>query len=927
MTTDRVTTLRCEYAENPLGIDEMRPRLWWRLETEGADGRRGAAQAAYRVCVARSPELLADGENPDLWDSGRVDGGAEVSVAYDGAPLGTGERAYWTVTVWNEQGEAIHADGAPAWWEAAMLTPEVWRAAEWIGAPWSGGAQTASPCPYLRRSFEAPSGVLRSARLYVTALGLYEFRLNGARVGQDELAPGWTDYTKRLRHQTYDVKELIRPGEENVAGAILGDGWYSGHVGWLARQNYGDRPRLLARLFLQYENNPQGQEWTLNTDGAWTVSPGPILEADLLMGETYDARREMLGWDAPHYVPAHGTRWEPVETFGQPTQNIIAPTGPPVRATQELHPVGPPTVIAKWPEPDYIFDLGQNMVGRVRLKVRGAAGTTIRLRFGEVVNPNGTLYTANLRSARQTDYYTCKGDPDGEVFEPRFTFHGFRYVEILGATAPPVADDLVGVVLHSDTPKTGEWDCSDPLINQFMRNVDWGQRGNFVDVPTDCPQRDERLGWTGDAQVFIRTATCNRDVAGFFNKWIDDLYDAQSAEGALPPVAPNTGANIGPDGGPAWSDAGVICPWVLFQRYGDARLLARHYDNMARFIGYLERSSRDYIRHYDGHTSFGGFGDWLSINAETPRDLIGTAFFAHVTGLMARVAETLGKTEDADRYRALRAHVVAAFNNRFVTPAGVVAGGTQTAYVLALYFDLLPDAVRPAAAHELARDIERRGYKLSTGFVGSPYLNHVLTSVGRVDIAYRLLFQKDWPSWLYAVTQGATTIWERWDGWTHDKGFQDVSMNSFNHYAYGAVADWLYASVAGINIDETDDAHPAYQRLILRPHPYATGGAAGSVEPPTLDYARAALQSVNGKIESHWRKGDMATGEPLLTWDVTIPPNATATVYVPLATPTAKVLEAGVNADGTAGLRFVSRDDHSAIYEAVSGRYRFTTLT
>ena len=843
------TDLRCEYQTNPLGIDVPQPRLSWKLAADG----RGARQTAYQVRVADSPAALADGATGHgrLWDSGRVESAQSVQVPYGGQPLASRQRAWWQVRVWDESG-AASADSAPSWWEMALLERGDWQA-EWIGAGLVGGPRTTVPSPYLRRTF-ALGQPAASARLYVTALGVYEFFINGQRVGEDVLAPGWTDYSKRVRYQVYDVAALLHGGE-NVLGALLGDGWYSGHVCWYDRQHYGDRPRLLAQLEIV---TAAGEHLTIASDQAWRTAFGPLLESDEVMGESYDARLELDGWSAPGF---DDRRWLPAERFDDTGVSLVATGGPLVRRHEIIKPITDPTETprgsARW-----IYDFGQNLVGVVRLKLNGPAGATLKLRHAEVLNPDGSLYIANLRSARQTDYYTLRGGGE-ETYEPHFTFHGFRYVELTGWPGPTPPDAPTAVVLHSHLPSTGSFECSEPLINQLQHNIVWGQKGNFLDVPTDCPQRDERMGWTGDAQVFSRTAAFNRDVAAFFNKWQQDLADAQGADGAFPMVAPKM-AEDQRDGGPAWADAGVIVPWTMYQAYADRRLLERHYASMARFVEYLRATSRDLIRCYPGYDGFSGFGDWLSIEADTPKDLIGTAFFAHSAGLLARVAAVLGKHEDAARYEQLRQDVRRAFVERFVTPGGLVAGQSQTAYVLALHFDLLPAKLRPLAVEALVRDIEARKRHLSTGFVGASYLLDVLSDAGQLDLAYALLFQTTWPSWLYPVLQGATTIWERWDGWTQERGFQDPNMNSFNHYAYGAVGDWLYRVVAGI---QSDPARPGYQHILLRPLP---GGP--------LTWAKASYESAYGPIHSAWKLTD--TG---LEWQVTVPPNATATAQVPAA--------------------------------------------
>ncbi|MFZ6028524.1 MAG: family 78 glycoside hydrolase catalytic domain [Chloroflexota bacterium] len=866
----KIVHLRCEYAENPLGVGVLRPRLSWQL----ASDIPGARQSAYQIQASSDDNLE--------WDSGKVASDRSLFVAYDGPALHSRQRITWKVRAWDQDGKASPWS-KPAWWEMGLLERNDW-AALWIGAPLAGGARTTVPAPFLRKAFTIGAKVLQ-ARLYVTALGLYEASINGQRIGDAELAPGWTNYDRRLLYQVYDVTSLLKTGE-NMLGAILGDGWYCGHVGWRDRQRYGDRPRLLAQLEITLAKGEQDSfdKMLIVSDRSWQTTFGPILASDLLMGEGYDARRELAGWNLPQGEtaapkgPAGGPPWQPVEIFPAPQgMALVAQSGPSVKCHEELKPVADPRKIERWPTAKWIFDLGQNMVGRVRLKVKGPAGTTIHLRHAEALNPDGTLYTTNLRSARATDDYTLKGDPAGETWEPRFTFHGFRYVELSGLPGTPNRDTLTGIVLNSENPVTGSFECSDPQINQLQHNILWGWKGNSLDVPTDCPQRDERLGWTGDVQVFCRTAAFNTNAAGFFAKWLQDLEDSQGESGQLPSVAPDIEKSNN-DGGPAWADAGVIVPWTMYLAYGDKRLLAERYGMMVRFLEYLVQTSPGYIRVNQTMDSWedvdtwppGGYGDWLALDGSsqregnTPKDLIGTAFFAYSARLMSQIAAVLEKEGDATRYERLYQDIRTAFQKRFVTPDGLIVSSTQTSYVLPLAFDLLPENLRRQAAITLVRDIRKKANHLGTGFVGTHFLPFVLTEAGQLAVAYDLLFQEHWPSWLYAVTQGATTIWERWDGWTHDRGFQDPGMNSFNHYAYGAIGDWLYRVVAGIN---PDWERPAYKHTIFRPQPPADG---------RLTYARASLQSPYGLVGSAWK---IEAGR--FSLEVVVPPNTTATVYLP----------------------------------------------
>ncbi len=863
--------LRCEYGSNPLGIGVKRPRLSWLV----GDERPGAVQTGYRV-LAASERALLDRDEGDLWDTGRVESNRTAQVEYGGAPLTSRQQVFWKVQTLDADGEAS-AWSAPASFEVGLLESADWSAS-WIGSPLHGTPRTSAVVPALRTPFSV-KGRVAKARLYATALGLYELHLNGGRVGDHELAPGWTDYRVRVRYQVYDVSDRLATGE-NVLGALLGDGWYCGFVGLAEREQYGISPKLLAQLEITYED---GTRETIATDATWKWHASPILEADLLMGETYDARQEIGAWSVSGY---DDSRWTPVEVFADPGIQLVATSEPPVRATQEVRPVARPVEsydvhVGK----RFLYDLGQNMVGRLRIRVRGAPGTAITARHAEVLDEQGELYTEILRGARQTDVYTLRGAPEGEVFEPRFTFHGFRYAEISGRIEEENIEEVTGVVLHSDLPVTGEFTCSDERINQLQRNITWSQRGNFVDVPTDCPQRAERLGWTGDAQVFVRTAAFNMDVASFFRKWLADLADSQAEDGRVPPVAPTTdGLLISRlDGGPAWADAMVICPWTIYRCYGDVRILEERYESMVAFVENMERRFPHGVRSDPALDGWGGFGDWLAMDgrgvgdprfAGTPKDLIGTAFFSHIAGLLSRIARILGRGDDGNRFAELAARVREAFRRRFVTAEGHVAGETQTSYVLALHFDLLNGGERKTAAEALVRDIESRGNHLSTGFVGTPYLLCVLTAIGRLDVAYRLLFQTSWPSWLYPVTTGATTIWERWDGWTEEKGFQDPSMNSFNHYAYGAVGEWLYGTVAGLELDpDSSPERNAYRHALIHPRPPI---GEGFEDPPLLTHASARLDSIHGRYEAGWR---IQGGSFVL--DVRVPANCSATVRLP----------------------------------------------
>ena len=775
-------------------------------------------------------------------------------------------------------------------WQGPGFDDSTWKDAKEIvpvgEGPWGKveeGELVLPPPPYLRKAFSVDRPVKRAV-VYASALGLYELHINGKRVGEDYFTSGWTDYTKRVYYQTYDVTGLLVSGY-NAIGAVLADGWYAGYLGFgRKREHYGSKPRLFVQLEIEYAD---GSRQTVITDKSWKAAYGPLLEADFLMGETYDARKEMAGWDRPGF---DDLGWKPVAVTDKIEARVQGYPGVTVRETQQIKPVN----LAEPKKDVYVFDLGQNFAGWVELKVKGKAGTKVVLRFAEVLNPDGTIYTRNLRAARCTDTYILAGRGE-EVWQPRFTYHGFRYVEVTGYPGRPSLDAITGIVVHSDMPPVGSFECSNPMVNQLWRNIVWSQRSNFVEVPTDCPQRDERLGWTGDAQIFIRTATYNMDVGAFFTKWLVDLEDAQTEEGAFPDVAPHKVA-MG-SGVAAWGDAGVICPWTIYRVYDDKRIVEKHYESMKKWVDYLQKNSENLLRPAKG------YGDWVAVGSKTPKDVIATAYFAYSTRLVSKTAAAIGKNEDAKKYEALFERIKAAFNKAYVSDDGRIKGETQTCYSLGLYFDLLALDKRELAAKHLVEAIRKKDWHLSTGFVGLSYLLPALTQTGNLDIAYRLLNNETFPSWGYSIKNGATTIWERWDGWTEKKGFQDPGMNSFNHYAFGSVGRWLFGTVTGI-----DTEGPGYKRIIIRPRP---GGG--------FNYAKASYKSIHGKIISDWRiKGRT------FTLNVTIPANTTATVYVPAKDPES-VTESGKPAAGSEGVKYLRMEEDAAVYEVGSGNYVFVS--
>ena len=894
----RPVGLKCEYRVDPLGIDERVPRLSWALESEG----RAQVQSAYRILVARSEKDL-ESEEDLLWDSGRVESARSVSVEYEGEALRSGSRCVWKVRVWDEA-SAPSPYSRSAVFEMGLLERSDWKS-DWIslgkgpdedfepptGDEYDDLANGLAPSPYLRKEFSLARSV-RKARLYATARGVYELFVNGKKVGEDVLSPGWTGYDRRVQYQVYDVTPLLAEDGLNILGAVLGDGWYSGFFGFDPKHrgaHYGTHPQLLAQLDVEYED---GSRESVASDDSWRCSTGPILHSDLLMGESYDARDEMPGWSEPGFddSPWYGVKAEEIgdaKLVAQPDEGI--------RVTEELEA----KTVTKPEDGVYVFDMGKNMVGWVRLKVEGEAGRKVTLRYAEALNPDGTIYTTNLRSARAIDRYVLKGEGE-EVYEPRFTFHGFRYVEVTGYPGEPQPEAVTGRVVHSATPPTGSFECSNSMVNELQENILWGQRGNFLSVPTDCPQRDERLGWMGDAQVFVRTASFNMDVAAFFEKWMVDVEDAQSPEGAFPDVAPLlTGSGLIDLrwGAPAWGDAGVIVPWTIYRTYDDTRIVERHYGAMTRWMEYLHEANPDLIRK---NRMGNNYGDWLSPKGDhTPKHLLATAYWAHDAKLMAEMAEATGRYEDAKEYGSLNERIKGAFNEAYVSPDGRIEGDTQTCYLLALHMDLLPEDLRPAAAEHLIRTIEREDWHLSTGFVGVGYLCPVLTETGNAEVAYRLLLNETYPSWGYTIKNGATTIWERWDGWTEENGFQSPNMNSFNHYSLGSVGEWLYRYVAGIDLGS-----PGYGRIVIRPRP---GGG--------LTHARGEYHSVRGRISSSWKIED-----GLFSLEVLIPPNTTATVHVPSKD---GVSEGGRPLGEAGDVELLRAEEGETVLSVGSGRYEF----
>jgi len=873
-----------ENQTNPTSIGTKQPAFSWQLTSV----KRNTAQRAYQIQVSNSESSI---DKAEVWNSGKIESNQSVYVIYSGAPLKSSARYYWRVHVWDNFN---NSSWSPInFWEMG-IDPADWKAS-WIesGLP---SASTNGPASLYLKLVDVPKPIT-SARLYITAHGLYESNINGQRVGTDYLTPGWTSYKNRLQYQVYEVTRLLQKGKNAIAVTVA-DGWYRGHLAWEENRNiYGDKTGLLAQLEITYTDDTHQ---TITTDASWKTSTGPIQLAGIYNGETYDARLEKNGWMLPTFDAAG---WRNVEVKDILKSNLIATENEPIRKHELLKPIQ----LIKTPTGETILDFGQNMVGWVKFKVTGKAGEHIVIQHAEVLDKAGNFYIDNLRAAKATVHYFLKGNIE-EVYEPRFSFFGFRYIKIQGYPGTIDPTNFQAIALYSDMQPTGGFESSNPLVNQLQRNIQWGQRGNFLDVPTDCPQRDERLGWTGDAQAFSRTAAFNFDVSNFFSKWLKDLAADQQPDGRVPFVIPNV---LKPDqgGSAGWADAATIIPWTMYLCYGDRRILADQYESMKAHVRFMEENSNHYLWNKGFH-----FGDWLfyrpfddtdGTSAVTNKYLIAQIFFSHSIHLLIKAADVLGKKEDSEKYTALRAKVNEAFMQEYVTPNGRLVSGTQTAYVLALNFDMLPVALRKQAAENLVKNIESYNHHLTTGFLGTPYLCHVLTRFGYLDEAYRLLLQETYPSWLYPVKMGATTIWERWDGIRPDGTFQNAGMNSFNHYAYGAIGDWMYSTIAGIDLMEET---PGYQKIKIQPQ---LGGGFTS--------AKAHLLTKYGKVSSSWK----AEKEKLLM-EVEVPCNTTALVSIKATSPN-EIFESGKAITSLKEIEVFGKSENYLILKIGSGKYNFVS--
>lgn len=869
--------LRCEYRDNPIGIDVKAPRFTWMANSNNA---RGTAQTAYQILVATTLQKLNE-KDADIWNTKKVQSDQSVLVPFAGKETQSSTRYYWTVRTWNQDGK-VSPFSKPAYWETGKLDPAADWQAKWICKPDSGAPLRSVA---FKKTFDVKSGI-KQARLYATGLGSYIINLNGNKTSDQFFSPGWTDYRYRVQYQTYDVTDLLKKGSNTLCG-MIGNMWWSGGLGWGSNKAYYSQGplRILAQLEITYTD---GTKDVIPTDQSWQVAYSPITENTLYDGETYDARIDLTD----------NTLWQPATILDNFDIRLIAQNDEPVRLEQELTPIS----VTPVDNGDYVFDMGQNMVGLTRLKIKGKPGQTITLRYAELLHPDGTVAQENLRTAKATDRYICKGEGQ-EEYTPAFTYHGFRYVQISGLTEKPNLATLTGLVLCSDLRYEGEFECSEPMINKFYQNTKWGQKGNMVSIPTDCPQRDERLGWMGDAQVFAPTASYNAQTAPFYTKWMQDIRDSQSPEGWVTDVCPYT--VVGGPAKPAWGDAVVIVPWEVYRHTGDTRILSQNYNAMKAWVDYMTAQSKDNLYVWESNGWY-GYGDWVAVEA-SPAQPLAQIYYHYTTSILAKTAALLGKTEDAHKYGAMLPALAEAFHKAYYeVDKKNYMGATQCANVLPYWFNLVPGELKQQIVQNIVDNVIAKDYHPTTGFYATAYLLPILSETGHHDIAWKLADQRTYPSWGYMVEQGATTIWELWNS---DKE-RPEGMNSRNHFAYGSVVAWYYGYLAGIRLMEE---YPGYKKFIIAPMP------AGE-----LTYARAKVPTEYGIISSAWSLKDNT-----FRLETTIPGNTTALVSIPLKDGqtimegNTILVQNGKLATGNNYIRPKEIKDGRATFEVQAGQYIF----
>ncbi len=793
----KINEIKCESLNNPIGIDEEKPCFSFYITSDNVDTKL----AAYQIRVFNN-----ENAGDVVWDSSITHTEECISIKYNGAELCAYTRYYYEIIVWDNHNQTAISIGKN-YFETGKMG-EGWKA-EFIG-PSDKKEIKYDRVPFqMRKEFRIDRKVL-SARIFASALGIYKASINGNTVGEDYFTPGWTVHEKRLQYQIYDVTDLLQNGD-NAVGLTITNGWYHRYTNWLIwspQDKWNNQICGILELRIQFDD---GEIQIIKSDKDWKYGVGPIKMADFYDGETYDACEETPDWCK---VGFDDKNWKNVKSNLYSKNVLCSTTNEPVRIIQRINPIA----IIETPAGETVLDMGQNMVGFIEFSVSGNRGDSVILLHGEVLDKYGNFYNANLRSAKARIEYILKGD-GVERFKPQFTFHGFRYVKVLNYPGILKLSNFTGCVLHSDMAKTGDFKCSNNMLNQLHSNIVWGLKGNFVDIPTDCPQRDERWGWTGDAQVFISTACSLYNSKAFYSKWLKDLAADQSSDGAVANSVPNF--LFEEDGSTttsaAWGDAACICPWTLYQYYGDKKILEDQYSSMHNWVEYIRKQGEnEYLWDTDPQ-----LGDWVALDAEegsytgaTSKHYIATAFYAYSTSLLYKAAKVLDKESDMKEYNQLYEKIKAEFHRKYVNSFGEIKVKTQTAMALALKFDLIEKNNHKIVTKQLVELLKERNYHLSTGFVGTPYLLSALSDNGELDIAYKVLLQSDYPSWLYPLTKGATTIWEHWDGIKEDGTFWDTNMNSYNHYAYGAVGSWIYENIAGIKPDEN---YPGFKHFFINP--------------------------------------------------------------------------------------------------------------
>jgi len=815
----KITDLLIEYRDNPIGLDVKKPRFSWKLISNEKD----VLQTAYRIIVTKEGEIV--------WNSGKCDSSSSVLIEYAGQELEKCSIYKVQVEVWDNKGNQASKTGT---FETGLLKGKNF-VADWITHSFS---EEETACPVFFKEFELKKEVAK-ARVYASALGVYEIKINGEKVGDTFFAPGWTNYKKRIQYQTYQVDEMLK--EKNKIEITVGNGWYKGILGFTCTPNhYGDRVAAIAEIHITYTD---GTTEIIKTDKNWSVTTGSIRKSEIYMGETID-------------TTFLATEPRKVVQLPYDKELLTGQESEPVRITKRL----PAKELITTPKGEKVIDFGQNIAGFVELKVKGEKGQKITIRHAETLDKDGNFYPDTLRQAISIDEFICNGQE--QTFMPHFTFHGFRYIAIEGLENIEL-ENFTACVLHTDMKQTGTFKTSNPLVNQLQSNIEWSQRGNFLDIPTDCPQRDERLGWTGDAQVFSGTATYNFNCALFFTKWLRDLATEQTEEFGVPHVVPNILGNQ--EGAAAWGDAAVIIPWVVYQTYGDIRILEEQYESMKGWVDYITSRCGSNGLWQTGFQ----YGDWLALDKEegsedrtgaTDKYLVANAYYAYSTKILVETAKIIQKIDDAQKYENLYKKIKRAFNEEYITKTGRMVSETQTACILALHFDLAEEQYRERIMETLKRNIAEHKNHLTTGFVGTPYLCHVLSENGAHDLAGTIFMKEDYPSWLYAVKKGATTIWERWNSILPSGDFDESGMNSLNHYAYGSIGEWMYRKLAGINQIE-----PGYKKILIKPM-FIKG----------IHSVEATFDSMYGKIKSAWSCKDNK-----IIVNVEIPANTTAIIYLP----------------------------------------------